>query len=258
MSGSTLESTLQEVRDYAERICFHVMGEPLQHPEFPAFIALAQKHSVPIEITTNGTLLNETAQEALLNPTVVQVNFSLQSFLDNFPDANPETYLKNIFSFCHRARNLRPDLYINLRLWNLSDAGSASALNELFFSRIEKEFSTTLNRNVDPGFKKSKNIVDRIYLHFDSRFEWPNPKSPHLSEQGTCHGVRSHIAIHADGKVVPCCLDKEANIVLGRLPEQSFVEIISGVRAEAMRRGFENGKLVEDLCQRCTYVQRFN
>jgi len=249
----TLEHRLSEVREWAERVCFHVMGEPLQHPDFPRFIAMAQTMNVPIEITTNGTLLTPSSVEALLNPAVVQVNFSLQSFLDNFPGANPETYLQNIYGFCQRALRERPDLYLNLRLWNLGSEQD----NEMIFARVEREFGAELNRRVDPAFNKSKNVTGRLYLHFDSRFEWPNRKSPILSEKGTCHGTRSHVAVHADGRVVPCCLDKEADIVLGDMSAQSFAEIIDGARAQAMRRGFESGHLVEDFCRRCTYIERF-
>jgi len=257
MTKDALESTLRQVRPWAERVCFHVMGEPLQHPEFSEFVAVGEELDAPLEITTNGTLLKDDKREALLNSAVVQVNFSLQSFADNFPQADAATYLKNIFSWISEARKRRPDLYINLRLWNLGDAGPAAQKNAYFLESIEKEFGIEVNRRVDPGFKKSKNLVDRVYLHFDSRFVWPQKSQPLRSEKGSCHGVRSHVAIHADGRVVPCCLDKEADIVLGDLSKNSFAEIVLNDRTEDMRRAFEAGRLIEDLCQRCTFIERF-
>lgn len=256
MIREELEKTLSQVAPFAERVCFHVMGEPLQHPEFTDYVEQAGSLGVHLEITTNGTLLSPDKQKALLHPAVVQVNFSLQSFIDNFPKANADTYLKGVLGFCRQAQLARPDLYVNLRLWNLNQ-GADNDPNEYFFKKIEDEFGVSLNRRVDPSFKKSKRIVDRIYLHFDSRFEWPNIRGPRLSERGTCHGTRSHVAIHADGKVVPCCLDKEARIVLGDLKKESFAAIIQNSRTTAMTQGFEQGQLIEDLCQRCTYIQRF-
>lgn len=252
-----ITSYLTQVKPFAERVCFHVMGEPLNHPHFCEFIKIAEALSVPIEITTNGTLLSETAMEALLNKTVVQVNFSLQSFLDNFPNANPDTYLNRIFIFCDKAMLLRPDLFINFRLWNINDRQVSKNKNDYFFNALEKKFNTSLNRNVEVALNKSKKIVGKIYLHFDSRFSWPNPKSQLLSNRGTCHGTRSHVAIHANGTVVPCCLDKEANIALGTLEQSSFEEIINNTRTQKIKHGFEQGVLTEDLCQRCTYILRF-
>ncbi|MBY0385163.1 SPASM domain-containing protein, partial [bacterium] len=207
--------------------------------------------------TTNGTLLNEQNIQALLSSSVVQINFSLQSFVDNFPKANPETYFSNILSFCQKAEKERSDLYINFRFWNLNPGEKQNSTNEFFLNRIEDFFQTPLNRNVDPGFNKSKKIRGKIYAHFDSRFEWPNIRSPFVGTQGTCWGARAQIAIHADKKVVPCCLDKEANILLGDLKEQSIDEILNSTAYLDLKEGFEQNQLRADLCQRCTFRERF-
>ncbi len=265
LARARFRELLCEVKPFAERVCFHVMGEPLAHPDFAAFVGIAGAEEVPIEITTNGTLLNTGTEAALLHPTVHQVNFSLQSFFDNFPGANPEAYLARVFSFCQRALSERPDLYLNLRLWNLGgenaeDAENADARddrNGLLLARIEREFQVTINRRVDPRLQKSKRLLGRLYLHYDTRFIWPNPAHPVLRERGTCHGTRSHVAVHADGTVVPCCLDKEAVIALGNVGEESFAKVVGSARTEAMRLGFERGELVEDLCRRCDFATRF-
>src|SRR5690606_29208986 len=97
----------------------------------------------------------------------------------------------------------------------------------------------------------------RIYVHFDSRFEWPSPAAPVYGDQGRCHGLTSHIGIHADGTVVPCCLDKEAVLALGNIFTADLPTVLNGERATRMRDGFQNGRLVEDLCQRCEFVTRF-
>lgn len=248
---------LAQVRPHAEFVCFHVMGEPLAHPEFPRFVEIASALGVPVEITTNGTLLSPANVAALFQPIIRQVNFSLQSYFDNFPQANPEAYLAKIFAFCQQALRERSELYLNFRLWNITAGETRDELNEMLLQRIEREFGVMINRNVDTRLIKSKKLLGRLYLHHDSRFRWPNPRDPVLREQGTCWGTRAHLAVHANGTVVPCCLDKEARIPLGNLLEQSMAEILAGPRYQAMRAGFENGKLVEDLCRRCDYASRF-
>lgn len=248
--------TLVELSSYTERVCFHLMGEPTAHPNFAKFVQIAQEVGVAVELTTNGTLMTDIVRDALLNPTVVQVNFSLQSFFDNFPSANPQSYLRKIFDFVHEAMQKRPDLYINFRLWNLGGDGACST-NEFLFGTIEEEFAVRLNRRVDTGFRKSKRVVGRLYLHFDDRFSWPSLTQPVRSVKGTCFGTREHIGIHADGTVVPCCLDKEADIALGNINQSSLQDILNSDRFLNMREGFEQGNLLESLCQRCDYVSRF-
>ncbi len=257
MSLVEIEKNLLQAKPLAERVCFHVMGEPLNHPQFSQAVRIAEKHNIPIEITTNATLLSDSNIAALLTKTIVQVNFSLQSFVDNFPKANPETYFEKILQFCQKAEEARPDLYINFRFWNLPAEEKQNPINEFFLQKIEDHFSVQINRNVDPAFKKSKNVRGRIYVHFDTRFEWPSLKHPQVSETGTCWGARSQLAIHADGKVVPCCLDKEADVLLGNINQQSIQEVLEREPYQAVKAGFENNKLVSDLCQRCTYRERF-
>lgn len=258
MGESSLREYLGKIKGHSERVCFHLMGEPLGHKEFPHFVVIASEMGIPLEITTNGTLLSDANATALLNPAVVQVNFSVQSFFDNFPEADPKAYLQKIVHFSQRALLERPDLYINFRLWNLEEEHSQGEKNESFISFLENTFSISINRNVDPAFKKSKNLKGRVYLHFDSRFEWPSSKNTKYNNKGTCYGTRSHIAVHANGVVVPCCLDKEANIPLGSLKTQTLEEILSGEKYKKIKNGFENHQLVEDFCKKCTYIQRFS
>ncbi len=82
--------------------------------------------------------------------------------------------------------------------------------------------------------------------------------APLQSETGTCHALSSHIGILSDGTVVPCCLDKEGVTNLGDVRRQTLSEILPSERAERMGLGFKNGRLVEDLCRRCTFIKRFD
>jgi radical SAM protein with 4Fe4S-binding SPASM domain len=111
--------------------------------------------------------------------------------------------------------------------------------------------------DVSKSNMKSKRIWNRLYLHFDSKFEWPALNLPQISTTGFCHGLTSHIGIHANGTVVPCCLDKEACIKLGKIPETPLIDILQSDRAKAMKKGFGQKILLESLCQRCDYIKRF-
>jgi radical SAM protein with 4Fe4S-binding SPASM domain len=66
------------------------------------------------------------------------------------------------------------------------------------------------------------------------------------------------MGILADGTVVPCCLDKEGVINLGNCGSKRLDHIMRSPRAKAIREGFKNGILVEDLCRKCTYIERFD
>jgi radical SAM protein with 4Fe4S-binding SPASM domain len=105
--------------------------------------------------------------------------------------------------------------------------------------------------------RKSKRLLDRVYLHFDSRFEWPSLSAPFQGEKGFCHALTLHAGIHADGTVVACCLDKEAVNDVGNAFKTSLETILFQGLAKKMREDFAAKKLTQELCQKCTYIKRF-
>lgn len=256
MSLEQLNHILLQVAPLTEQVCYHLMGEPLLHRQFKQFVEAAAQHQVPLNITSNGALLNEERTQALLNPIVRQVNFSLHSFEANFPEKDVRDYLKKIFVFTKLAMDLRPDLYINFRLWNLESDTLPSAMTQSIYNEIEKEFGFIF-KGVDVAWQKSKKIKGRLYLHFDSRFQWPSLHLPIIGLQGSCYGLKSHIGILADGTVVPCCLDKEGVINLGNAYTQNLEEILNSDRAKKIYDGFANGKRIEEMCQKCSFISRF-
>jgi radical SAM protein with 4Fe4S-binding SPASM domain len=255
MDVAEFDAILKEVAPLAEIVCLHLLGEPLAHPKFSEILDVCERYNTQIDLTTNGILIRRHQDRIINSPSVRQVNFSLQSYKDNFPDRELDPYLLPLFDFATSAHAQRPALYVNFRLWNQQSNDSD---NEDVFLKIESYFNITINRNVETGAIKSKNIWNRVYLHFDSRFEWPSFSLPHQGSSGRCHGTINHIGIHADGTVVPCCLDKNGAIDLGNIKEQSLGDILASERFLNMRNGFLNGVLVEDFCQHCSFIRRFD
>jgi radical SAM protein with 4Fe4S-binding SPASM domain len=249
------EAMLKQVAPLAKIVCLHLLGEPLAHPKFTQILDICEAYNTQIDLTTNGILIKRYQDQIINSKCIRQINFSLQVFKDNFPNRDMDSYLLPIFEFVKSANLEKPGLYINFRLWNQESNDSD---NEDIFNKIESYFQVEINRNIEVSAIKSKNIWNKLYLHFDSRFEWPSFSLPHQGNQGKCHGTVNHIGIHADGSVVPCCLDKNAMINLGNLKEQPLIDIINTERFTNMRNGFLNGVLVEDFCQHCTFINRFN
>jgi len=260
MAPDFFRMALTAVAPHTEEVCLHLMGEPLGHPHFAAIVAICSDLNTPVNVTTNGLLIVGERRRLLLSPIVRQVNISVHSFQANFRGKDVGLYMERIFEFTRQAETERPDLYINYRLWDLGSADLAGEAENVDVRRaIEDEFGVSFEAlDVNPRRKKGYRLRGRVYVNLDSRFEWPSMSRPVRGETGTCHGLSGHIGIHADGTVVPCCLDKEAVINLGNIGEQSLPEILGSPRARAMREGFERNVLTEDLCRRCTFIKRFD
>ena len=257
MPCELFDRVLSQVAPLTEQVCLHLMGEPLAHPEFESIVKICEKHQVRVNLTTNGILLNRYRDLLSSSECFFQINFSIHSFKDNFKDKSITPYLNDILNFSKLAHERKPELYINYRLWNILETTKQNDSNADIFDAIADYFNVTINSDIDVGSIKSKRIWNRVYLHFDSRFEWPHPLMPKQSEMGFCHALSSHIGIHADATVVACCLDKEARLAIGGLSFEPLESILQSPRALNMKNGFAANKLAEDLCQRCTYIKRF-
>lgn len=257
MSLEQFEKIIAQAAPLAKQVCLHLMGEPTAHPQFSQIVGLCEKYSAKVMLTTNGTLLSR-HKKTLSSDAIAQINFSVHSFRDNFADKELHAYLLPILEFSRELHATNPQTYINYRLWNLGAGDAGEAANDDVYDLVERYYDVKINRRQGTGRFKSKRVWERVYFHFDTRFEWPHPDLPEGGAVGTCHALSNHAAIHADGTVVPCCLDKEARIPLGNSLNAPLSEVLNSPRALSMKEGFARGELREELCRRCDYVRRFD
>lgn len=256
MSVELFSKIIDDIKNHVEEIYLHVLGEPLLHPDLKSLLEIADQAKLRVNITTNGTLIKKNHLLLLESSVVRQINFSVHALEEWNDKEKALSALNDMLLFAQEATQKRPDLYINFRLWNIQKE-NPSSWNALVSSELESAFYCDLSSHDFSIRHKSFPLQNRIYLHFDTRFEWPDGKQEELSTKGTCKALDSHIGILCDGRVVACCLDHNGELTLGQLPEQSLSTILSLPRAIAMKQGFKEKKLVEPFCQSCGFCKRF-
>lgn len=266
MNLNDFEHILKEIQPYTDYIYYHILGEPLLHPNLRDFLELSSKYNFKVNITTNGTLINKQTNTLLNSSSLRQINFSLHSFDANEQNITFENYMDNILNFVDIARS-STNIISSLRLWNvlLSEHAFITNINTEDLERNIHILSTIENRfNLNYVLKEKLKEVSRlklaekVYLNMATRFEWPDLSRDENDTVGFCHGLRDQIGILVDGTVVPCCLDGEGAINLGNIMSTPFDKIINGERATSIYNNFTNRKIVEDLCKKCDYRRRFN
>ena len=55
-----------------------------------------------------------------------------------------------------------------------------------------------------------------------------------------------------DGKIVPCCFDKDATHAMGNVNELSFKDVWLGSQYNAFRKGVLKGRSTIEICQNCS------
>lgn len=258
MSLPFFNKVIADVGKYTNELAFHVMGDPLTLSNLEQYLESSHKLGLKVVLTSSGYYLNRSSFKTLFHPSVKQVNISLNSFNKNSLNLSFDDYMKEVFSMCEYKLQNHPHPFINLRLWNFDASFTEKGFNQDLFARLTAYFGVKLDiEKLSKERPKSIRLASKVLLHFDSYFEWPSMASTH-DTQGTCYGLKSHIGVLADGRVVPCCLDGEGVINLGNLHEQTLDEVLHSQRAVAMRIGFDKGEAVEEMCKKCSYKDRFS
>ncbi len=246
MTRDEFSHILDELDGVTEYIYLHIMGEPLTHPELCEFISLASSRGFKCSVTTNGTLLQQFA-DSIIASGVYKVCISVHSFEDGGAEEHLK-YLTGCIDFADKSS--RAGILTVFRLWNKGHDGGR---NTDTLSILKDRFNDGEWKEGASGYR----IRHKLHLEYGERFEWPDMSAVDRGERVFCHGLGDHFGILLDGRVVPCCLDREAAIELGNIHKESLDSILSSERAEKMRSGFKNKCASEELCRRCGYARRF-
>jgi radical SAM protein with 4Fe4S-binding SPASM domain len=249
MSVDEFRMVVEKIRPFTNYIYLHVLGEPLLHPQLNEILTVAETSGLNINITTNGDLL-ERKKEVLLKHSIRQINISLHDAEENIATEKWEDYLQSVLDFTIESAL---NTYISLRLWNTSNEASVG-FNKLCLDKITEKFN--LSRDLPEKNTKGNGLklAEHIFLQRAPRFEWPDENKTGIQTQKTCYALRDHIAILVDGQVVPCCLDADANVLLGNIFRDNLSDILQSERVKKIKKGFEQQRIVEPLCATCGFI----
>jgi len=226
---------LDKISGYTKYLYFHILGEPLMHPNIVDFINLANEKGFFVNITTNGYLIDKLKGVKGIR----QLNISLHSF-NPINGVSVGDYLNSIFSTIDSFSNT----FVSLRFW--------VGTNDDILNGIVKHY------NIDSlplDFDKFK-VSDNVFLSKSNEFIWPDLNNNYYNRVGKCYGLIHHIGILSDGSVVPCCLDSKGIINLGNIFSDSLLDILNSDRVSKMINGFRCSKKVEELCCHCVFLDK--
>ena len=246
MTPEKFTALAPKLRPYTDFLYFHLMGEPLCHPDLGEFLRIAHEFGFRVILTTNGTLLARHKDLLLSSPALHKINISLHAFEANDLAVPFERYLADCFRFGQEAKGEKLVVY---RLWN---QGGADRKNEEILAGLHAAFPDDWVTE-----KRGTRLANRTYLEYGDKFDWPDLEAPEGSARVFCYGLRDQLGVLFDGTVVPCCLDHEGDLALGNLFEQEMDEILASPRAKAIYDGFSRKEAAEPLCRRCGYARRF-
>ena len=246
MTAEQFRTVAEQISRVTKYVYYHVMGEPLTHPDICELIRIASGAGLRSALTTNGSLLGKCG-DGLIESGVYKVNISVHSF-EGESGAEYEKYIFDCLDFADRASEA--GVLCVLRLWN---RGYDGGRNEDIILKARRKFPDGEWKEGARGIR----IRHKLHVEYGDRFDWPDMEAEDCGANVFCYGLRDHFGVLCDGTVVPCCLDRNGDLKLGNVFSEDIEDILSSDRAKAILGGFDNRNAVEELCRKCGYARRF-
>jgi len=253
---SKFEHIIKQIKEYTNLITLHVKGEPLLHPNLRELLKICEDNNILVNITTNATLLEKKIDVLIESKAIRQINLSLHSITknENIEEYDFNKYIESCIKTSNKILEMS-NIIISYRLWNLENIEENNENIEIL-KKLEKVYK--LNNLVQRAQKELfVKLNNNCFLNQDFEFVWPSLENEIISEEGSCLGLRNQVAILVNGDVVPCCLDENGEIKLGNIFEENFENIINSEYSKKIIKGFEENKILHNLCKRCGYRSKF-
>ena len=246
LSLDEFESILKEVKKITPFIYLHVQGEPLSHPRYNEILSLCDTYNMQVQLVTNGTFLSKHL-DMIEHSSLRKVSISLQSI--EYQSIDIDTYMNTLLTFINKCIEKNSPI-LEIRFWR-NDQYDLPKTKKCM-QVLENTYSFTLTER-----KNHYRISENAYIDFDNMFSWPTLDNPEALSNGTCLGAKTQIAILSNGNVVPCCLDTDANVLLGNIFQDSLESILQSESYLKIVKEFNDHKIQNPFCLRCTYRYRF-
>ncbi len=251
------QKTIDELSSHLLYLILYFQGEPYLHPHFFDLVTYASQKNIYTATSTNAHYLHEKNAQKTLESGLDRLIISIDG-------TTQETYEQYRIG-----GSLEKVIRGTETLLNLRKKGSYQKPYTIFQflvvkpneHQIEEVKRLAKNLGVDKVAFKTAQIYDyengstlmpsnskysRYALQSNGKYAIKNP----LLNQ--CWRMWQGCVITWDGKIVPCCFDKDASHQLGNLQEKTLREIWQSAAYQNFRQKLLISRKEIDICQNCT------
>ncbi|MEO8471723.1 MAG: SPASM domain-containing protein [Chryseolinea sp.] len=257
LDQTLFENIIDQLSSTLTYLTFYFQGEPYLNPAFLKMVSYASSKGIYTSTSTNAHYLNDAASKATIQSRLDRLIISI----DGTTQESYESYriggslqkviegTRNILRWKKELKSLTPHvvfqfLVVKPNEHQIEDVRKLA--KELGVDQLVLKTAQIYDHESGSELIPTIDKYSRYARKSDGTFEIKNKL---LNE---CWKMWHSCVITWDGKVVPCCFDKDAHFVLGDLTQQTFEEIWNGEKYNAFRTSLVKSRSEIEICKNCT------
>lgn len=257
MNKELFESLIHQLSDSLSYLIFYFQGEPYLHPHLLEMVRLASQKKIYTATSTNAHYLNdEAARETVasgLDRLIISLDGTTQETYQSYRIGGKLDKViegaKNILRWKKQMKSMTPHVIFQFLVVRHNE----HQIDDV--KKLAKELG------VDEVKLKTAQIYDfengsalipvnQKYSRYERNASGKYSIKNELHNE--CWKMWHSCVVTWDGKVVPCCFDKDAHFVLGDLNHLPFKEIWEGQKYNEFRESLFASRAQIEMCRNCT------
>ncbi len=257
LADELFERVIHQVKDNLTWLHLYFQGEPFLNPRFLEMVSYADQHGIFTATSTNAHYLGEKQVEKILasglKQLIVSVDGITQEVYENYRIGGDlekvEKGLKLLISEREKANQNFPRIILQFLVTGKNEHQLPELKNWVASLGVDElQLKTTQIYDFELGSDliPSDEGYSR-YIRTDEG-KWKLKKKL----ENKCWRMWQGAVVTWDGKVVPCCFDKDASHVMGDFKKQSLSEIWQSKAYGDFRGQLLSDRSQLEICRNCT------
>jgi radical SAM protein with 4Fe4S-binding SPASM domain len=238
-------------------LTFYFQGEPYLHPQFLEMVKYASAQNIYTSTSTNAHYLKDESARATvesgLDRLIISVDGTTQESYEAYRKGGSLEKVmegtRSIVQWKRALRSLTPHVVFQFLVVKQNEHQVENVYKlakEMGVNQVVLKTAQIYDFKNGSPLMPSQNKYSRYRENPDGTYSIKNE----LDNQ--CWKMWHSCVVTWDGKVVPCCFDKDASHVLGDLKTNSFDEIWTGEKYQVFRRSLLKSRKEIEICRNCT------
>lgn len=246
---------IDEVKDRGFYVQLFFQGEPYINKELPRMIRYAQQNKMYVSISTNGHFITEKNVDNILENAPDKLVFSIdgldeesyQIYRAGGTFAKADEGVRLLAGRKKEKKKKRPFIDLQFILMKHNEHQYEDVQKYCKINNIDKlTFKSMQVTSYDNAIKfLPKNEKYRRYIVENNSIRIKSKLKNH------CFPLWRTSVMTWDGKVVPCCFDKDADFEFGNLNKKSFNDIWYSDKYNAFRQNLLDNRKGITMCTNC-------